>query len=393
MSLFRSGVFLLIVVTVAGCGSAQPGGSAPAAAGGAPAGRGAMPAMAVETLTLASRPIDESAEFVGTVKSRRTTTIQPQAEGILTRIAVTSGERVAAGAVLFEIDATPQQAAVASLESVRAAREADAALARQNAERAGTLLKVGAISQQEYDQATTLQKTAAAQLGATDEQIRQQRAELAHYRVVAPTPGVVGDIPVRQGDRVTRATALTTVDEAGRSELYVGIPVQQAPSLRLGLPVRLLDDVGATIATERIAFIAPSVDDGTQTVLVKAPMASRGGRFRTGPVRARAGGVSDTARADHSGRGRHANQRAVLCVRREAAGGGLVARQRAVTVGAVVGNDYVVPGGLKAGDRLIVSGIQKIGDGTPVAAQPAGGRKCSQRSSSSDRFSRPSARC
>ena len=46
--------------------------------------------------------------------------------------------------------------------------------------------------------------------------------------------------------------------------------------------------------------------------------------------------------------------------------GATVARQRAVEVGPVVGNDYVVASGLKAGDRLIVSGIQKVGDGMPV---------------------------
>ena len=48
--------------------------------------------------------------------------------------------------------------------------------------------------------------------------------------------------------------------------------------------------------------------------------------------------------------------------------GGLVARQKPVQVGEVIGNDYVVTGGVKAGDRLIVSGIQKLGDGAPVQA-------------------------
>jgi multidrug efflux pump subunit AcrA (membrane-fusion protein) len=58
---------------------------------------------------------------------------------------------------------------------------------------------------------------------------------------------------------------------------------------------------------------------------------------------------------------------------------GSVARQRPVTLGPVVGNDYVVLSGLKAGDKLIVSGVQKIADGVPVRAggpgqPPAGGR-------------------
>ena len=60
--------------------------------------------------------------------------------------------------------------------------------------------------------------------------------------------------------------------------------------------------------------------------------------------------------------------------------GGTVARQRAVQLGPVVGNDYVVLGGLKAGDHLIVSGIQKIGDGAPVQvaarSRRRGGRGC-----------------
>ena len=45
---------------------------------------------------------------------------------------------------------------------------------------------------------------------------------------------------------------------------------------------------------------------------------------------------------------------------------GFVARQKPVTVGDVVGEDYVVQTGLKAGERVIVSNIQKIGDGAPV---------------------------
>ncbi len=140
---------LTAVATAAACG----GGGENAAGGGPGGGRGAMPPMPVEMVTLAPKPVEQIGEFVGTVKSRRSTTIQPQAEGFLTRIRVKSGDRVKPGTPMFDIDATSQQAAVASLESVRAAREADAAYARQQAERAKNLLDVGAMSQQEYEQA------------------------------------------------------------------------------------------------------------------------------------------------------------------------------------------------------------------------------------------------
>src|SRR5262249_40622021 len=198
------------------------------------------------------------------IRSRRYSTIQPQQEGIVTKIAVRSGERVAAGALILDIDPGPQRAAVAALESMRLAREADATLARQQSERTKQMLDVGASSQQEYDQAVGAQRAADAQLKSVEDQIRQQQAELAWFRVVAPVAGIVGDIPVREGDRVTRTTVITTIDAGGGLEVYVNVPVQQSPMLKLGLPVRIVDESGKVIFNDRVSFISPSVDDVTQ---------------------------------------------------------------------------------------------------------------------------------
>ena len=159
---------------------------------------------------------------------------------------------------------------MAVLEGIHAAREADATFAKQQAARAKTMLDVGAGSQQEYDQAVAQQKAAEAQLKAVEDQIRQQQAELAYYRVTAPTAGVIGDIPVREGDRVTKSTMLTTIEDNAGLEVYIAVPVQQAPKLKLGLPVRIISDTNQVLATEKVDFISPSVDDATQTVLVKA---------------------------------------------------------------------------------------------------------------------------
>jgi multidrug efflux pump subunit AcrA (membrane-fusion protein) len=49
--------------------------------------------------------------------------------------------------------------------------------------------------------------------------------------------------------------------------------------------------------------------------------------------------------------------------------GALVARQRPLRLGEIVGNDYVVLDGIKAGDRVIVSGTQFLRDGAPVSPQ------------------------
>jgi multidrug resistance efflux pump len=119
---------------------------------------------------------------VATIKSRHSTTIQPQVEGYITKIDVKSGDRVSPGTVLFEIDAASQQAAVAALESLRAARESDVAYAHQQALRQKAMLDVGATSQQEYEQAAAAQKAADAQLKVLDDQIRQQKTELGYPR-------------------------------------------------------------------------------------------------------------------------------------------------------------------------------------------------------------------
>jgi RND family efflux transporter MFP subunit len=345
-----------------------------ACGGGAPAGPppGGMPAMPVEALTLTGTPVERTAEFVGTIKSRRSTTIQPQAEGFLVRILVTSGTRVSAGTPLFEIDAPAERAALSALESTRAVREADAEFARQQAERAKQLLTVGAMSQQEFEQAATSQRTAEAQLRAAQEQIRQQQAQLDYFRVVAPAAGVVGDVPVRVGDRVTRTTVLTTVDDNSNLELYVNVPVREAPSLRIGLPVRILGSTGDVLATEAVNFVSASVDETTQTVLVKTPVRATGGQFRT----------EQTVRtlvvfSEESGlkvpvvAARRVNGRYFVFVAAAGEGGATVARQKPIDVGRVVGSDYVVTGGLQAGERVIVGGIQKIGEGSPVQIVPA----------------------
>jgi len=343
--------------------------------GGAPPSQQAgavRPAVPVELLTLALEPVDQIGQYVGTIKSRQSTTVQPQAEGFITSILVTSGTRVSRGTALFEIDATAQQAVVSSLEAQRASREADVAYARQQEDRATTLLGVGAISQQEHEQALTLRKTAEAQFRSVEDQLRQQMAELAYYRVVAQTSGVVGDVPVRVGDRVTRSTVLTTVDGDAGLEAYINVPVHEAPNLRLGLPVRLVDDAGRAVAESQVSFIAVSVDEATQTVLVKAPVTVGASVLRADQyVRAEIVWSTDLQLMLPVVAVQRVNDQYFAFVAAAEVDGSLVARQRPVDLGPVTGNAYVVRRGLSVGDRLVLSGTQKIGDGVPVQVLPS----------------------
>lgn len=353
---------LLAAVTVA-CGGGQP--AAPAGPPG-----GGMPPMPVEAITLVNKPVEQVSEFVASLKSRRSSTIQPQAEGHLTRIAVRSGQRVSQGALLFEIDSAPEQAALASLQSMRPMREAELSFAQQQVARNKALFEAGAVSQREVEQYETTVRTTEAQIKALDEQIKQQRSMLGYYRVTAPSAGVVGDIQVVVGDRVTKSTVLTTIDENDVLEVYINVPVGQAPLLKVGLPVRLIDDSGRLIATNPIGFVSPNVDTATQTVLVTAPLVEGRGQFRADQfVRARvvfseAPGLTVPV----TGVLRINGQYFAFVVEKGEAG--TIARQKPVDLGDIVGNEYVVRSGLQPGEQLIVAGLQKIGDGAPVQATP-----------------------
>jgi RND family efflux transporter MFP subunit len=182
---------------------------------------------------------------------------------------------------------------------------------------------------------------------------------------------------VRVGDRVTKSTMLTTLDQSAGLEVYVNVPVQEAEHLKLGLPVHLVNDQGAPIASTRLSFVAPAVDPGTQSVLAKAQLDEPFGLRPDQFVRARVVWTEAPSLTVPFVSVNRIGGQYFAFVAEAGEGGATVARQRAVELGAVVGNDYVVKSGLEAGEKLIVAGVQKIGDGAPVAisAAPAQGSK------------------
>ena len=317
--------------------------------------------------TAAAVPIDDATEYVATLKSLHSTTIQPQVDGQITHIFVKSGDHVNQGAPLVQIDPRRQEAAVSSQEAERAAREAAVAYARQQAERARQLLTAGAISRQEAEQADTALRTAEADLKALSAQVQQQEVQLRYFTVAAPTAGIVGDVPVRVGMQVSPATLLTTIDQNETLEAYVSVPVERAPDLRLGLPVQIVAAEGNDVlATSKISFVSPHVDDQTQSVLVKATVPNPSGALRASQyVRARIVWRSTT--------GILIPVTAVLRVSgqffafvAQDSGGKFVAKQRPIKVGSIVGDSYPVLEGVKPGDRIVTSGAQKLADGAPI---------------------------
>ena len=335
--------------------------------GGPPAG--APPPMGVSTITLTKKPIEQTSGFIATIRSLRSSTVQPEVEGVVTQIFVKSGDRVTLGTPLVQIKPIRQEATVQSAEANRTGVEADVQYWRQQVSRLESLVAAGAISKQEFDSAQNSLRTAEARLQTLNAQVKEQQVELQFYRVAAPQAGVVGDISIRTGDRVTKSTMITTIDDNTSLEAYVQVPIDRSPDLRMGLPVQILDTDNKVVATNPITFIAPRVDDATQTVLVKSALREVPPTVRTLQfVRSRivwrtADGLTVPITAVTRINGKF------FCYVVDKGNGGTVARQRAIEVGELLGNDYVVISGVSPGDQLIASGIQKLGDGVPVKVQ------------------------
>jgi len=333
---------------------------------------GAMQAMPVQVQIAKSQKIPDTTEYLSILKSRHSATINPQVEGQITRIFVKSGDRVKAGTPLLQIDPLKQQATVSSQEASRVAQEANLRYAKVQLDREKKLFEAGVVAKQELDNAQTNYDASLAQLKSLEQQVAQQQVELHYYSVAAPMDGIVGDVPVRVGDRVAVTTLLTTVDEPGSVEAYIYVPADRARDLKVGVPVHLIDAAGRDLADSQISFISSQVDTETQTVLAKAIIPAQANLRTAQQVRAQLVWGSHTGTVIPILAVTRINGEvfAFLAVKE---GNGVVARQKLLKVGDAVGNDYAVLDGIKAGDHIIVSGLQFLRDGAPVVEQVLGG--------------------
>ena len=219
--------------------------------------------------------VDDTTEYVATLKSRDSAVVMPQVEGIITQIFVHSGEHVAAGAPLMQIDPAKQQATVKSQEDARAAQVAQVKWAKQNYDRVSGLANAGVVSKQDLDQARADPRRRP---GAT------ALARCAGQRAAGAVALLPGRRPARRNRRRrSRPRRRSRADHHRNSPPSIvpaaskptsTFPIEKSAQLKMNLPVQIVDGSGKKLATSRITFISPQVDNSTQTVLAKATIAN-----------------------------------------------------------------------------------------------------------------------
>ncbi len=347
-----------LLLSLAMCGCSRTAQSAPPAS-----------ALKVKVRKVEAQPVGESTEYIATLKSRSASVLQPEVEGQITRIFVRSGDHVQPGQPLLEIDPSRQQATVHSQDATRRSRLAALEWARTDLARKRELAAAGVVSRQDLDQAQATYDAAKADVDALDASLRQQEVQLRYFTVKAPAAGILGDIPVRVGDRVINSTVLTTLDKGGELEAYISVPSEKSGAVRLGMPVEILDERGQAQSRVAVTFVSPRVDTQNQLLLIKALVPNPDRRFRNEQVvHARVIWKQESRPLiPVTAVSRMAGQTFAFVAESQASG--TVARQRTVRLGEIVGDSYVVLDGIRPGEQVITTGVQMLADGMAISPE------------------------
>ncbi|MGF1481167.1 MAG: efflux RND transporter periplasmic adaptor subunit [Cyanophyceae cyanobacterium] len=325
-----------------------------------------------------------------------------------------------------------RRAELASAEADLQGTAADLELAQSELERTEFLVEEGAQAQQQLDQRTRDRTTAASArnsaqkvrdsaqgaLNAAAQSLRaaQQRVEAARAtveqeranlsqavaerevseqdlqfnRIVAPIAGIVGDILPKAGDYVESGEEITSLIQNNVLSLNINVPLQEAPRLRVGLPVEIIDNQGEVATRGEISFVSPRVNQNAQAVLAKATFSNNGSLRDDQFVRARViwdqepgvlvpttsifriGGqdfVFVAEQQEVEPEAEAPNSETTKTDPTNEASTQLVAQQQVVELGDIQGQKYQVISGVEAGDRVVVSGILNLSDGVPITEE------------------------
>ncbi|MBN4000361.1 efflux RND transporter periplasmic adaptor subunit [Nostoc sp. LPT] len=366
----------------------------------------------VKISTVQNGIIEESSDFIASLKSLRSVTLQPRIQGQVTQILVKSGDPIVERAAILQVDPTPQaaiarnnnlpqaflmqlanaRATLKSLETERPSYVANVQLYQQNYEKFVSLAEQGAVSRQTSNQFANRLANAKTSLDAIDSRIQAQRATILQAekslqqsnvntqtqqpqsdKITAPFSGTVGNIPVKVGDIVNTSTPLVHITQNRPLEVNISVPLQQGPQLRKGMPVEVMNTQGQKLGRSRIFFIAPNASNETQTILIKALFDNTNGQLRADQLvrtrvfwNQRPGVLIPTTAMTRVG-----GDTFVYVVEKTSPQGvsQQVARQRRVKLGEIKGNNYQVIEGLQPEDKVIISGLLNLRDGVAIVPE------------------------
>ncbi len=372
---------IYVVSALAGCLGIMLGGCAKSAQA---QGSGQRPAPVVSVVKMVPEEVTLTRELPGRTVPYLVAEVRPRVNGIVEERLFEEGSHVEAGQPLYQLDDALYRAeyerAKAAVEASRTAVE----LKRINAERTTQLYQSNAVSQQEFDNATSGLRQAEAELAVAEATLASAKVTLDYSLIASPITGQIGKSSVTKGALVTanQSDPLATVQEL--DTIYVDLNrssrelLQYRKALSEGiyadaeLPVTILLEDGTPYEHKgKVAFTDVTVDPTTGSFTLRVEVPNPDQLLLPGMyVRAVIGeGVREQAilvpqkavQRDPSGR------TSVMVVRDNN-----TVEHRSIVTGQSVGNKWLVTGGLLPGDRVVVDGLQKIRPEMTVQVGTAG---------------------
>jgi RND family efflux transporter MFP subunit len=367
-------VLSLLPALLAGCDDKSSGGAAAAPS---------PPEVVVAEVTQAAVPI--VMQFSGTVESVRAVDIIPRVSGYLEKRFFEEGANVKTGAALYQIDPRPFQDAVNSHTAQLALDQANAAYWKSEAERYAEAVKSGAVSQQQYNEATSQSEQATAAVNRTQAQLNSAKLDLSFTNIAAPFDGRIQQTREHPGALVDAyqdvLTTLVQVDPVyvifnlTRRQLYEIQTMQlEAPHFAANAKVEVLLPNGEAYEKDgKIDFVSARIDPTTDSLTVRAVVPNDFSHGAEGllvpgqyvPVRVILGEQAEALLIPKSALMQTQAGDQVLVVGKDDK---VISRK--VEVGQVFQGHWVITGGLEQGERVIVEGLQKAKSGDVVAPQP-----------------------
>lgn len=366
---------ILAILPLAGCG--KPKAAAPPPSGPPEVG----------IITVQPKLASITTELPGRTSASMIAEVRPQVSGIIQKRVFTEGSDVKAGQLLYQIDPASYQAALSSARASETRAEANLLPARLKEERYRDLVKIKAVSQQDYENAYASLKQAEADIASAKAAVETARINLAYTKVVAPISGRISRSTVTDGALVTASqqSALATIQQL--ETIYVDVTQSNAEMLKLkqnlasgmlkkstSAKVKLILEDGSPYPLTGILKLSEvTVDQSTGSVTMRAVFPNpRQGLLPGMFVRAiLEEGVNDKAiLVPQRGVTRNPKGDALVMI----VGAEEKVEPRIIKVVRTVGDSWLVSDGLKGGERVILEGIQRARPGTQVKAVPFGSK-------------------
>jgi RND family efflux transporter MFP subunit len=312
--------------------------------------------------------ISEELRLSGTLTAERSARLSPAVEGLVSRLRVDAGDRVAQGAPLLELDGALPQLAVQRSAGNTAEARARATEAQRLAVEAQRLVADRHLPQTELAKREADAKLAAAALTAAQAAEREQRELLRRHVLRAPFAGVVARRLTDVGEWVAPGTPVLELVAIDRVRLDVQAPQEQFARLTPDSTVLIYPATADKTAIRgRIAARVPVTDATVRTFLVRIVIDDAQGRLLPGtsataviqlPSRNSALTVPRDALTRYPD-GSHS----VFVIKKVA--NKLVATERKVTLGRSAAQTEVLKG-LAADERVVIRGNETLRSGQAV---------------------------